>query len=103
MQSDQTLIQTKSIAIIATIAAVAIIATLVITLNRSSEGNNVNNLANAATVNSTGLMPSENRTFWIDTIHLDGSANVNGDNKHPPEAFPVNATYPRGGGFVLTP
>jgi len=45
----------------------------------------------------------ENRTFWIKTVHLDGNANINGDTKHPPEPFPANTTYPKGGGFVLSP
>ncbi|MEO9364415.1 MAG: hypothetical protein ABI348_10995 [Nitrososphaera sp.] len=61
-----------------------------------------NNQANAATAAGVSSAPA-NRTFWIDTVHLDGTTNIHGDGKHPPEAFPVNATYPKGGGFVLTP
>lgn len=66
------------------------------------KSNAISNQASAASTNATGLVP-QNQTFWIDTIHLDGSANIHGDNKHPPEPFPANATYPAGGGFVLTP
>lgn len=122
-------VQTKSVVIIAAVAAV-VVATAIITATNltagaaySSNGNgnvvggvssgssyNNNNQASAAAMMmataaaTTGVSPApENRTFWIDTIHLDGSANIHGDNKHPPEPFPANATYPKGGGFVLTP
>jgi hypothetical protein len=106
MRSDLKSIQTKSIAVIAGVAAAAaIIATIAVTMGSSSNaGVMVSGNSAAAAANSTGLMVQpENRTFWIDTIHLDGNANVNGDNKHPPEAFPANITYPKGGGFILTP
>jgi hypothetical protein len=47
---------------------------------------------------------STNQIFWINTVHLDGLANIHGDPMamHPPEKFP-NSTLPVGGGFVLTP
>ena len=40
------------------------------------------------------------RTFYINTVHLDGITNINGDANHPPEPFP-NSTLPAGGGYVL--
>ncbi|HKG31458.1 MAG TPA: hypothetical protein VKA91_09310 [Nitrososphaeraceae archaeon] len=45
-----------------------------------------------------------NQTFWINTVRLDGNANVNGDPKlmYLPEKFP-NSSLPVGEGFVLTP
>jgi hypothetical protein len=102
----------KSVVIIAAIAVAAIIAAAAITVGAggyftsgatvgSGIGNNQE--ANAATVAGTSSLAPANRTFWIDTVHLDGTTNIHGDGKHPPEAFPVNATYPKGGGFVLTP
>jgi hypothetical protein len=47
---------------------------------------------------------SANQTFWINTVHIDGNANINGDPKltYSPEKFP-NSSLPVGGGFVLTP
>jgi hypothetical protein len=112
-------VQTKSVVIIAaaaTAAAAIMAATIAVGPVYSSNNNNMamsgggtnkdnNNQASAATMvttTTTSLAP-ENRTFWIDTVHLDGNANIHGDSKHPPEPFPANATYPKGGGFVLTP
>lgn len=62
----------------------------------------MNNAVTNSKASAAQTAPTE-RTFWIDTIHLDGNANINGDSKHPPEPCPANATYPKGGGFVLTP
>ena len=47
---------------------------------------------------------SANQTFRINTVRLDGNANINGDPKliYPPEKFP-NSPLPVGGGLVLTP
>src|SRR5919197_325460 len=47
---------------------------------------------------------SASQTFWINTVRLDGNANINGDPKlmYPPEKFP-NSSLHIGGGFVLTP
>jgi hypothetical protein len=73
----------------------------------NNNNNNKNDYYNQASTMTTSAAASTfkptNRTFWIDTIHLDGNANIHGDNKHPPEPFPANVTYPKGGGFVLTP
>jgi hypothetical protein len=46
---------------------------------------------------------SANQTFWINTVRLDGNANINGDPNliYSPEKFP-NSPLPVGGGFVLT-
>jgi hypothetical protein len=47
---------------------------------------------------------SANHTFWINTVRIDGNANINGDSKviYLPEKFP-NSSLPVGGGLVLTP
>lgn len=47
---------------------------------------------------------STSKIFWINTVHLDGLANIHGDPMamHPPEKFP-KSMLPVGGGFVLTP
>lgn len=46
-----------------------------------------------------------NQTFWINTVRLDGNANVNGDPKlmYSPGKFPNSSLPVGGGGFVLTP
>lgn len=44
----------------------------------------------------------DDRDIIIATVHLDGTANTQGDNKHPPEAYPTG-TLPPGGGLQLTP
>jgi hypothetical protein len=118
-------LQTRSVITIAVaVIATAIMATTIaVGLAYSSSSNNNNNVmrTGSATINNnkngydnqasamnmaaaaTTTFAPTNRTFWIDTIHLDGNANIHGDNKHPPETFPANETYPKGGGFVLTP
>ncbi len=105
--------QTKSAVVIAAaVAAAAAIMTATITVGlgyspTNSNSNNENHQVNASTMTTMATTNSsatpENRTFWIDTVHLDGNANIHGDTKHPPEPFPANATYPKGAGFVLTP
>ncbi len=50
---------------------------------------------------SPGTEEQTAKTFWINTVHLDGKANIYGDGMHPPEKFP-NSTLSAGGGFVLT-
>ena len=54
--------------------------------------------------NTIKTTASANQTFWINTVRLDGNANINGDPKltYSPEKFP-NSSLPVGGGFVLTP
>jgi plastocyanin len=54
---------------------------------------------------------STNKEFWINTVHLDGTTNINAGVKcdtcpqntptHPPEKPPVNSTIPPGGGFRI--
>jgi len=54
---------------------------------------------------------STNKEFWINTVHLDGTTNINAGVKcdtcpqntptHPPENPPVNSTIPAGGGFRI--
>ena len=56
---------------------------------------------------------STNKEFWINTVHFDGTTNINAGVKcdtcpqntptHPPEKPPVNSTIPTGGGFRITP
>lgn len=99
--------QTKSVIIVAAAVAAAVIAAEVIAEGGfSSPGavmdDNKSNSQASAAVQTAAINSPMNRTFWIDTVHLDGSANINGDSKHPPELFPANVTYPTGGGFVLT-
>ncbi len=55
---------------------------------------------NQHSMTTTGNADSTNKAFWINTVHLDGKANINGDDMHPPEPFP-NSALPAGGGFVL--
>jgi len=45
---------------------------------------------------------SEKRVFYINTVHVDGKTNINGDKMHPSEPFP-SSPLPEGGGYVLTP
>lgn len=40
------------------------------------------------------------KTFYINTVHLDGITSTNGTKDHPPEPFPTT-TLPSGGGYVL--
>ena len=46
---------------------------------------------------------SPKQTFWINTVSLDGNANINGDlnSMYQPEKFP-NSRLSAGGGLVLT-
>jgi plastocyanin len=71
-----------------------------------------NTTAAANTVVRVTPNQSTNRTFWISTVHLDGTTAINKgvacDNctqntpPHPAEAFP-NTTLPAGPGLVLRP
>ena len=66
----------------------------------------------ANTVVTVTPSQSTNKTFWISTVHLDGTTAINKgvacDNctqntpPHPAEAFP-NTTLPAGPGLVLRP
>lgn len=40
------------------------------------------------------------KTFYINTVHLDGITSTNGTKDHPPEPFPTTP-LPPGGGYVL--
>jgi len=40
------------------------------------------------------------KTFYINTVHLDGITSTNGTKDHPPAPFPTT-TLPSGGGYVL--
>ncbi len=41
------------------------------------------------------------KEFYIKTVHIDGKANINGDDRHSPENFP-DTKVPAGGGIQLT-
>jgi plastocyanin len=66
----------------------------------------------AAEVKTVSPNQSNNKEFWINTVHLDGMTNINAGVKcdtcpqntptHPPEQPPVNSTIPTGGGFRIT-
>jgi plastocyanin len=65
----------------------------------------------AAAVKVVNTNQSTNKEFWINTVHLDGTTNINASVKsdtspqntptHPPENPPVNSTIPTGGGFRI--
>jgi hypothetical protein len=67
----------------------------------------------AAAVKVVNTNQSTNKEFWINTVHLDGTTNINASvisdtspqntPTHPPEKPPVNSTIPTGGGFRITP
>lgn len=44
---------------------------------------------------------AETREFFINTVHIDGKANIHGDSDHPAEAFP-SEKLPDGLGLRLT-
>ena len=55
---------------------------------------------------------STDKEFWINTVHFDGTTNLNASVKcdtcpqntplHPAEQPPANSTIPTGGGFRIT-
>jgi len=63
---------------------------------------------------TTTVSPSKSneKGFWINTMHLDGNTNLNVGTKcdtcpqntplHPAEKPPLNSTIPIGGGFKVT-
>ena len=67
--------------------------------------------AAAAAVKVVNTNQSTNKEFWINTVHLDGTTNINASvisdtspqntPTHPPEKPPVNSTIPAGGGFRI--
>ena len=69
------------------------------------------NTTAAAGVKVVNPNRSTNKEFWINTVHLDGTTNINAGVKcdtcpqntptHPPEKPPVNSTIPTGGGFRI--
>ena len=93
----------------AIVTTVAIASILGFGLYSSGNSNNQTGsfTPSSQAVQNDPFIPTANavgeKSFWINTVHLDGNANINGDDKHPPEPFPYNASYPGGGGFVLTP
>src|SRR6187200_446866 len=69
------------------------------------------NAAAAAAVKVVNSNQSTSKEFWINTVHFDGTTNINAGVKcdtcpqntptHPPEKPPVNSTIPGGGGFRI--
>ncbi len=50
---------------------------------------------------SVSASAADTREFFIHTVHIDGKANIKGDNNHPPEAFPLQK-LPDGRSLMLT-
>ncbi len=50
---------------------------------------------------SSAVQAGELREFYIKTVHIDGNANIKGDDKHPAEAF-VTEGLPEGRGLQIT-
>jgi plastocyanin len=51
-------------------------------------------------VYNQNISAATQKTFYINTVHLDGITSTNGTKDHPPEPFPTS-TLPSGGGYVL--
>lgn len=47
------------------------------------------------------VVRAETRDFYIQTVHIDGRTNINGDGNHKPEPFP-DVSMPEGRGLQLT-
>lgn len=111
---------TKPSTIIAAATIMVVIASAVMILGiQSQTSHNVlaqsakNNATTAAnTVITVTPSQSTNKTFWISTVHFDGSTSLQAGGAcgnctqntppHPAEKFP-NATLPAGPGLVLRP
>jgi plastocyanin len=68
--------------------------------------------ASGVIVKSVSTNQSNNKEFWINTVHLDGMTSIHPGMKcdtcaqntptHPAEQPPINSTIPTGGGFRVT-
>jgi plastocyanin len=102
----------------ATVAVVIVSAAMILGIqiqtyhNVLAQSAKSNTTTAANTVVTVTPSQSTNKTFWISTVHLDGTTAINKgeacDNctqntpPHPAEAFP-NTTLPAGPGLVLRP
>jgi len=111
VNNTKTTIMKKPSTIIATVTIIAAVVSSavivfgmqsIISHNALGQNNNGSNVGSEAT-NTT---QSNNKDFWIKTVHLDGFANLKGiptgPDPAPPEKFP-NSAIPAGGGVKLTP
>ncbi len=108
------IIATATVAVVI-ISAAAMILGLQIQMSHNVLAQNVRSNGTTAAANTVArITPSQstNKTFWISTVHFDGTTtiykSVRCDNctqntpPHPAEAFP-NTTLPAGPGLVLRP
>jgi Cupredoxin-like domain len=51
-------------------------------------------------IHNQNVTTATQKTFYINTVHLDGITSTNGTKDHPPEPFPT-VILPPGGGYVL--
>ena len=114
----------KQTAIMATAIMATLSAAMIIGINGQNLQNanaqtsqpGVTNTASSAT-NATAFVTvnasqSTDQEFWINTVHFDGTNNLNASVKsdtspqntplHPAEQPPANSTIPTGGGFRIT-
>jgi hypothetical protein len=110
------IIATATVAVVIVSAAAMILGLQIQTshnvLAQSARSNATTTTAAANTVVRVTPSQSTNKTFWISTVHFDGTTTiykgVGCDNctqntpPHPAEAFP-NTTLPAGPGLVLRP
>jgi hypothetical protein len=110
------IIATATVAVVIVSAAAMILGLQIQTshnvLAQSARSNATTTTAAANTVARVTPSQSTNKTFWISTVHFDGTTTiykgVGCDNctqntpPHPAEAFP-NTTLPAGPGLVLRP
>ena len=120
MNNRKTKMKKTSITMITAAAIIAVVASAVIVFGMQSKisqnalgqgygsSNGASAIAEAANSIAASNNPNQstNKEFWINTVHLDGFANLKGiptgPDPAPPEKFP-NSTIPAGGGVKLTP
>ena len=74
--------------------------------------NTASSATNATAFVTVNASQSTDKEFWINTVHFDGTTNLNASVKsdtspqntplHPAEQPPANSTIPTGGGFRIT-
>ena len=108
MNNKKTTMMKKHSTIIAAATIIAVVSSAVIVFGMQSIiSQNALGQNNSSNVGSaTNATQSNNKDFWIKTVHLDGFASLKGiptgPDPAPPEKFP-NSTIPAGGGVKLTP
>ena len=107
--------------IMATVIMATLSATMIIGINGQNLQNanaqtsqpgitsNASSATNATAFITVNASQSTDKEFWINTVHFDGTTNVNAGVKcdtcpqntplHPAEQPPANSTIPTGGGF----